>query len=221
MNSELWNSNQELEKRQAQLAANANAVQRAPVETGQGGADFDAKTTKIVHLQRGPKDAPTGEAAAKGSAALSEALSDNAALREELAQLRAAKAGAAPAAAGDLERQQALRQLERFKKATKKYVTDFREGIYGLLGWKVEMKGEGASAHWHLTSRFQEGQELVFQLRPVDVGRPAVFDLLCTPWGEQLQGDRQAMAYLEVYSSIPGFLAHVTMDLLTQKTFTR
>merc|ERR1719333_1738907 len=29
------------------------------------------------------------------------------------------------------------------------------------------------------------------------------FDLLSTPWAEQLQADRHAMAYLEVYSSIP------------------
>ena len=122
----------------------------------------------------------------------------------------------------DLEQQQAARQLERYKKATKKYVSEFREGLYHLLGWKVEMRGDGNSLRWHLTSRYgQVRQELVFQLRPGRSGQPAEFDLLGTPWAEQLQTDRQAMSYLEVYNSIPGFLAHVTVDRLAQQTFTR
>lgn len=58
---------------------------------------------------------------------------------------------------GDMQRRQAEKQLDRFKKATRKYVQDFREGIYGLLGWKVEMKGEGSAMRWHLVSRY--GQE--------------------------------------------------------------
>jgi len=97
-------------------------------------------------------------------------------------------------------------------------VQDFREGIYGLLGWKVEMKGEGSEMRWHLTSRYQDGQELVFQLRPAERGRTADFDLLSTEWAEELQQDRQAMAYLEVYGSIPGFLASVTAELVTQRS---
>merc|ERR1711934_1226231 len=136
-------------------------------------------------------------------------------LREEIRSLRS---GSGAAATGDLECRQASRQLERFKKATKKYVQDFREGTYGLLGWKVEMKGEGNTMKWHLTSSYQDGEELVFQLRPSEGGNSPQFDLLSTPWGEQLQTDRQAMAYLEVYRSIPGFLAHITADLLSRHT---
>lgn len=118
---------------------------------------------------------------------------------------------------GDLERAQVLRQLERFKRATKKYVQDFREGIYGLLGWKVEMRGEGRQMHWHLVSRYGDGRELIFKLRPASPGHGVEFDLLASELAEQLQEDRQAMACLEVYRSIPSFLAHVTADLLAQR----
>jgi len=99
-------------------------------------------------------------------------------------------------------------------------VQEFREGIYSLLGWKVEMKGEGSRLRWHLTSRYQEGQELVFQLQAATAGQPAEFELMGTSWALQLQGDRQAMAYLTIYHSIPCFLAYVTTDLLAQQTLT-
>mmetsp|Transcript_53887 Transcript_53887/g.100970 ORF Transcript_53887/g.100970 Transcript_53887/m.100970 type:complete len:640 (+) Transcript_53887:55-1974(+) len=175
VNAELWQANKELEVRVERLES-------ADVQE----ADFDPRTTKILHLARGP-----------------------------VGQVDARSTG------GDLEQHQAARQLDRFKKAMRKYVQEFREGIYHLLGWKVEMKGDGSDMRWHLTSRYHEGQELVFQLRAASTGHPAEFDLLGTSWAEHLQSDRQAMSYLEVYSSIPGFLAHVTVDRLAQQTFTR
>jgi len=109
----------------------------------------------------------------------------------------------------------------RAKKAMRKHVQDFREGLFGLLGWKVDMKGEeGGAVRWHLASRYHsggEGDELVFQLRPAEPGRQAQFDLLGTAWAERLLEDRHAMAYLQAYGSIPGFLAAVTTDLLAQQ----
>lgn len=116
----------------------------------------------------------------------------------------------------DLERRQAVRQLDRFKKATRKYVQDFREGVYSLLGWKVELKGEGSAMRWHLASRFHD-QELVFQLRD-ESSKDRTFDLMATEWAEVLQQDRQIMAYLEVCDSIPGFLSAVTTELVTRQT---
>merc|ERR1719163_696500 len=157
---------------------------------------FGAGSVKVLHLLRGP-----GAAYAGG-----------------LSRTAAELSRAGDEALGDFERAQAVRQLERFKKATKKYVQDFREGIYGLLGWKVEMKGDGNVMQWHLTSKFQADSELIFKLRPAGDGRPAEFDLLASPWAEQLQKDRQAMAYLEIYKSVPGFLSQVTADLVAQKT---
>jgi len=191
VNAELWQANKELEKKTME--------KDEPDEVGtvgMGTGDFDSRSTKVLHLLRGP----LGQGWQGSRCELSSQLQ---------------------AGSGDLEQQQAARQLERYKKAMKKYVQEFREGLYHLLGWKVEMRGDGTSLRWHLTSRYQEGQELVFQLRPAQTGLPAEFDLLGTPWAEQLQSDRQAMAYLEVYSSIPGFLAHVTADRLAQQTFTR
>jgi len=182
VNQDLWQDNKELEAKVSQLERQQELI----VED----TDYDRRTTKILHLARGPGGQPL------------RATPDDQRL------------------GGDLEQEQAKRQLERFKKATKKYVQEFREGIYSLLGWKVEMKGEGSRLRWHLTSRYQEGQELVFQLQAATAGQPAEFELMGTSWALQLQGDRQAMAYLTIYHSIPGFLAYVTSDLLTQQTLT-
>merc|ERR1712060_11713 len=114
--------------------------------------------------------------------------------------------------------QKVMHQFEGIKRTANKYVQDFREGIFGLLGWKVDMKLEGGALRWTFRSCYCEGQELVFQLRAVEGGRPAEFDLLSSPWAEQLQADHQAMAYLEVHNSIPCFLAHITNTLLPQRT---
>merc|ERR1712232_1274607 len=171
-------------------------------------ADFDRATTKILHLTWRPGEAV--KSCGKSQALLTE----NSALRDEVRRLRQVGAEAAlPVPAGDLEQQQAARELRRFKRCTKKYVEDFREGVWNLLGWKIEsVSNAGGEMQWHITSRYQEAQELIFQLRPKEAGHTPEFDLLGTEWGEQLQADRQAMAYLEVYNSIPGFLAHITAD---------
>jgi len=146
--------------------------------------------------------------------------SECAALREKIGQLRSmSKVVSVPFPAGDLEQQQAARELRCYKQCAKKYVQDFREGTFNLLGWKVELLSNGSGEmQWHLTSCYHKAQKLIFQLRPMEAGRTPEFDLLSTPWGEQLQADRQAMTYLEVYGSIPGFLGHITADLLTRRT---
>ncbi|CAE8696187.1 unnamed protein product, partial [Polarella glacialis] len=174
--------NGELWQANKDLESRLEKLERQEEEVANENLDFDRRSVKVLHLAQGP----AGWAASGG---LPSAKEDG-------------------GRQGDLEHQQAARQLERFKKATKKYVQEFREGIYSLLGWKVEMKGEGSSMRWHLSSRYQLGQELVFQLRPATAGQPAEFDLLATPWAEDLQSDRQAMAYLQAFSSIPGFLAY-------------
>lgn len=214
-NDNLRQSNAELEREQQRLTAEVDSARReASLAQGASVAiDYDPSTTKVLHFRHGPG----ADIGSKQVSQESESLRvEVAALRKELHHLRLESTRAATPA-GDLECRQASRQLERFKKATKKYVQDYREGMYGLLGWKVEMKGEGNSLNWHLTSRYHD-EELVFQLRQGESSSAPEFDLLSTPWGEQLQADRHAMAFLEVYRSIPGFLAHITTDLLSRQT---
>jgi len=220
LNTELWGANRELEQQHERLAAELE-------ERDAQAEDFDRETTNILHLVQGA-DGQLATGRSSSHVALTSGSSTTAqqqtlaALRAENTALREGlQRGLMPtrvvAAAGDLERKQVEKQLDRFKQATRKYVQDFREGIYGLLGWKVEMKGEGSAMRWHLSSRYlRDGQELVFQLRPPAAGRAAEFDLLSTEWAERIQEDRQAMAYLEVYGSIPGFLACITTDLLSR-----
>lgn len=218
---------EQLERANGDLRARNQALEQRlemgrPPDESEGRAGVDQ--VKVVHLLRGAPGAAkaAGSCPKGGGGAAADAVAlreENAALRAEVQQLRIT-AGAPGVTAGDLVHQQGLRQLERFKKATRKYVQDFREGLYGLLGWKAELKETKGGMQWHLSSRFQDPNEvLIFQLRPSKgAGAPAEFDLLSTPWGEELQGDRQAMAYLEVYQSIPGFLAHITADLLTRRS---
>jgi hypothetical protein len=216
VNEDLSNSNSTLERDQERLVGEINAAKREAA-AGSGARDYDPSTTKVLHFRHGPGACFSSKGGSHEIEALRAELH---AAREEIRNFRFGGDVAMPdaVAAGDLESRQVSRQFERFKKATKKYVQDYREGVYGLLGWKVEMKGEGNSLKWHLTSRYHIGEELVFHLRPGEGNSPPEFDLLKTSWGEQLQDDRHAMAFLEVYRSIPGFLAHITTEYLARQT---
>lgn len=171
--------------------------------------DFDPATTKILRFTRWPPGAEGRDGKAETQQQL---------VRVGTAPLTTVPPALEPAPLPDLENRQAAKQLERFRKATRKYVADFRDGIAALLGWRIEMKGD--SGEWILTSCYGDtkNQELSVQCRPRRAGRPAQFDLLGTPWAEQLMDDRQAMAYLEVYNSMPAFLSHITMDLVSRQT---
>lgn len=191
-NSELWSANQDLEQQlQVEQQATAEGV---------------GSSVKVLHLLRRP--------GAHGARTDDQLELDE--LRREVRLLRASSS----ASSGDLERRQAIRQLEKFQKATKKFVQNFREGIFGLLGWKVEMTEKNGTLRWQLTSRFRQGDELCFQLKPAGPQEKSDFELLSTPWGEQIQANNEAMAYLEMFGGqgIPGFLAHITSDLLTQQS---
>lgn len=212
-NVELWKSKHNL---CMQVVRQHEAELNALVE------DADVKSAKLLHLIPGLLDEYMGEAKVNDTV-VSRLCAENAALRDDLKRVRAAAAGSGAIIdglflqAGDAEKLQAARQLDRAKKAMKKCVQEFRAGIFCLLGWKLEMKGDN-NLTWHFTSRYQPGKELVFLLRPADVDNETEFDLLSTPWAEQLQEDKQTMAYLNVYRSIPGFLAHITTDLLSRQT---
>merc|ERR1719171_1285326 len=104
----------------------------------------------------------------------------------------------------DLEarRLEAEQQLERYKRATKLNIQDFREGIYLLMGWKVDQRGSGKEVRWHLTSKYQPDKELAFG-RGSSSGGEASVNLLNTPWAEELQRSPADMAFLEERSSVP------------------
>mmetsp|Transcript_65381 Transcript_65381/g.156329 ORF Transcript_65381/g.156329 Transcript_65381/m.156329 type:complete len:750 (-) Transcript_65381:130-2379(-) len=135
----------------------------------------------------------------------------NAELEGELQELRKELADLGPT--GELSNVQ--REYDRYKRATKRSVQDFREGIYKLLGWKVEMLAEGSTLQMHLTSRYKPGHVLKFQLQKTSPsGLPPEFELLDTDWAKRLMDDGKAMQYLQIFDSVPGFLAHVTCDVV-------
>lgn len=199
-NKELFAEVREIERRQEQLESDAAVRAREdPLGLSAGG---------------------NGQVVAAATRDPEAARAENEHLRAEVWRLRA-RAGARSGGAGsaaDLEQQQAKRQLKRVKTATKKYVKDFREGIFGLLGWKAEVVSDDGGQQWRFTSKYREGEELLFAKNPAEEsGQRPTFDILATDWAEQLMEDRQAIAYIEVFRSFPGLLAHVTMDGLSRE----
>jgi len=194
--------------------------------------DYDPAKTIVLSLRRkaprhrGAGKENTAEGASGGNASLDAGEADNTAWRQEVLARRGSNDDLPDAAPGstctsalNIEHEQQKRAAERFKQATTKYIESFREGIYQLFGWNVELFRKGREMTFRCTSKFGKGQELVFARLPGAPGHPGTLQLLASAWAEQLQtSSPDSMAFLQVYRSIPGFMGHITCEFVEKQT---
>lgn len=112
-----------------------------------------------------------------------------------------------------LELERAEARVEKLQAKFTKKMKAFRDGIHELLGWRVEQFADGK---WGLTSVLSpEEGKLIF--RPNADG----FELLDSPWMQRLeQSTASPFAFLRQFNSVPGFLSHITQDLILSQTMT-
>lgn len=181
--------------------------------------DYDPATVKVLHMVRRAEAAPGQSplpALHSGNAQLAQDGDHPLLVKSDEAKTPSQSAPVLPEAPG--AEAQALKQLQRFKLCMKKNMADVWEGITDLFGWKIKLRMVGKDTRWHLTWPHQEDVLLIFQLRYSRTGEATQFEIMDTPWAQQLQSDWQVMSWLQAYDSIPGFLAEVTLKLLAEKT---
>jgi mitotic spindle assembly checkpoint protein MAD1 len=106
---------------------------------------------------------------------------------------------------------------QRLKEMFKERITSFREAVYLLTGYKVDLYAPDAATGGHarlrLRSMYAEDPDdsLLFQWKG------ETLELMETPFAGKL--NPKLFAYLSSCNSVPAFLANVTLELFDNQTF--
>jgi mitotic spindle assembly checkpoint protein MAD1 len=120
----------------------------------------------------------------------------------------------------ELEKSQMEKKQQRLKELFGQKVQEFRQTCFLLTGYKIELV-QGSS--YRLKNMYAEKEEdqLMFQQQPANTAAsgavtPGGMAVLETDFTKTLP--EAITGYLEKFESIPGFLAAVTLDLLSKQT---
>ncbi len=102
---------------------------------------------------------------------------------------------------------------QRLKEKFKERIGTFRNAIYLLTGYKIDMTTEGDAPQLRLRSMYseQENDDLVFQWNKEGL------QLMETSFAKKL--DRKIFTYLSTCHSVPAFLSNLTLELFEKRTF--
>lgn len=190
-------------------------VGRAQHERAAGAVD--GTRTRVLHLAA-PPPPPNARHLTERVEVLE---AENAALRVELDQVRAAGDGAAAGggsaaevAAFKVQLEKAQKLEQRLREVFKQKIQQFREAAYSLLGFQIDMvqQASGSGITLRLNSMYAEHPDdsLLFQ----NNGRG--YELLETPFAAQHQ--LEVRSCLQERRSIPLFLAVLTQQLFERQT---
>ena len=181
--------------------AEARAVQ---AEELAGKGSFNPETTRVVHMQTTP---------------LTEALKQEVTVLrrqvEALSKTKKAVGGVTtPTPGADVDPN---KLHQRLKESFKEQIGRFREGVYLLTGYRIDMIPDGERPTFKVRSMFAEQQEdhLLFQwptTTPVES-----LDLLDTEWAKTLM-TTSSYEYVKRFGSLPAFLASTQLNLFEKQT---
>ncbi len=102
---------------------------------------------------------------------------------------------------------------QRLKEKFKERIGTFRNAIYLLTGYKIDMTTQGDVRQLCLRSMYseQENDDLVFQWNKEGL------QLMETSFAKKL--DRKIFTYLSTCHSVPAFLSNLTLELFEKRTF--
>jgi Mitotic checkpoint protein len=108
---------------------------------------------------------------------------------------------------------------QRLKDTFKEQIGIFREGVYLITGYKIDMLLEKSTPYFKVRSVYAEREEdvLVFNW-PKGVKQPKSLDLRANDFARVLS-TTDSYQYLTKYDSMPGFMASTQLSLLEKCTF--
>ena len=175
------------------------AEQRAhQAETLAGKGSFNPETTRVLHLEQTP---------------LMEAL------KEEVQVLKRqmAEAGKATGASSSAD---PSKLNKRLKENFKEQIALFREGVYLMTGYKIDMLPNTDRPTFRVRSMFGEHEEdhlLLKWPKAKDPSSVKSLDILNTPMAKTLS-TTPSMEYMTKFHSLPAFLSSVQLHLFEKQT---
>eukprot|EP00516_Mucochytrium_quahogii_P006065 CAMPEP_0203754064 /NCGR_PEP_ID=MMETSP0098-20131031/7720_1 /ASSEMBLY_ACC=CAM_ASM_000208 /TAXON_ID=96639 /ORGANISM=" , Strain NY0313808BC1" /LENGTH=712 /DNA_ID=CAMNT_0050644917 /DNA_START=224 /DNA_END=2359 /DNA_ORIENTATION=- len=164
---------------------------------------YNPTKTKILHLAMNPERAALGRDTSVSKLEALEA--ENAQLRAELNRGN----NSSGLTGGDPNK-----RSERLKQVFKEKTRAFKEAVYLLTGYKIDMMDKESKPQLRLRSMYAEkpDDELIFQWNTNGGG----LELLETSFCNEL--DENTFAYLTKMNAVPAFLANLTLDLFGKQT---
>lgn len=189
-------------------------------ETLAGKGCFNQDTTKVLHLKDNPSAMSIKEKYMNEIASLKEALS---AKEVEMIELKSGTetSKSSTKTQSTLTALDAQKLNKRLKESFKEQIGLFREGVYLITGFKIDMITTDDRPRFKVRSMYaeQEGDYLEF-IWPKTEDRSQVvtsLDLLDTELARALSQD-SSFQYMQKYKSVPAFMASVCLALFERQT---
>lgn len=198
-------------------------------ETMAGKGSFDSESTRVLHLKQNPlMDAVRSKYEAEIDAlrkALEEKKEESMSSSTSGSVAKTPLPGRTPPSAGlsssDQSALDAQKLHRRLKESFREQIGKFREGVYLLTGFKIDMMADSTPLRFKVRSLYAEREEdhLIFAWPNVKKGEAVTsLDLLDTPQAQLLAQD-QSFEYMTKFKSLPAFLASVQLGLFEKQTF--
>ena len=173
------------------------AEQRAiEAEALAGKGSFDPERTRVLHLRESP---------------LVEALRDEVTVLKR--QIEASEGKVAPApVVGDPEKMN-----QRLKETFKEQISMFREGVYMMTGYKIDMLPNSDRPTFRVRSLYGEREEDELLFKWPKKKEAMSLDLLSTDFAKQLSTSA-SYDYMAKFHSLPAFMASVQLNLFEKQT---
>lgn len=196
-----------MEERAKAEKAEARAIQ---AETQAGKGHFNPSMTRALHFEKNP---------------LFDAMKERYqteinSLKNKLEDVSGEKPAPMSQVASSKDKEVDPEKLhQRLKDTFKEQIGLFREGVYLITGYKVDMLLDKSTPYFKVRSVYGEREEdvLVFNW-PKGVKQPKNLDLRGTDFAKSLS-TTDAYQYLSRYDSMPGFMAATQLSLLDKCTF--
>ena len=206
-----------MEERAKAEAAEARACR---AETLAGKGSYNAETTRVMHLETNPFMEAVREKLQTEIDALKLQLEAAQDVRTSNSPsvgttTPASSRGSLGSAGADVDAQ---KMHTRLKERFRMQIALFREGVYLLTGFKIDMiDADSNSPQFKVRSIYgeREGDHLMFRWPK----KKQTLEIMGTEMAQLLMSERSPCSvYIRQYNSFPAFLASVTMQLFDQQT---
>lgn len=205
---ELHRVRQKFEKLKDALYAERAKVEQAEARANQaealaGKGAFNPETTRVLHLKESP---------------LTEALKEEIKVLRRQVEAMGESKGKSKVSRPALDPE---KLHQRLKESFKEQIALFREGVYLMTGFKVDMLPvSDEQPTFRVRSMFAEREtdHLMLRYPQVEEGPVKSLDILGTEFAKELTGMPLCYQYVTKFNSIPAFLASVQLALFEKQT---